>query len=139
MSTVRLRIVDAMAAAIATATGLVPHRNLDYALESENLPAVVLQSGPDRSQTGISAVLNSDADIEVHILVANSANPESAADAIEVQVHAALFADFRFGGLARELERVSADWNFDLGDCCQRSLVYRVSFAARLNDLEVQG
>lgn len=139
MSTVRLQIISAVAAALETATGLTVYRNLDYALESENMPAIALQSGPDRSETGINGVMNFDADIEIHILVANSSDPESEADQIEAQAHRALFADFRFGGLARNLERVSADWNFDLGDCCQRSLVYRVQFAARYNDLETQG
>lgn len=137
MSTVRLRIVDAMAAAIAAATGLTPYRNLDYALEANNLPAVVLRAGHEGASAGEISATTTEAEVEIHVLVSNSANPEASADPIDALIHRALFADFRFGGLARELNRVSAGWDFDLGDCCQRSLVYRVAYSTKVNDLEL--
>lgn len=136
MSTIRLRIADAMASAISTATGLTPYRNLDYALEDKNLPAVALQSGDEGDSSGIGGVATTDAMVSIHILVAGSGDPELAADSLEAQIHAALFADLRFGGLARELRRVSGGWNFDLGDCCQRTINYQFFYNTRIDNLE---
>lgn len=138
MSTVRLQIVDAIATALGTATGLEVHRNLDYALEDENLPALVVMSGddaPDEAPTQIQ-VLDQVMSLEITVLAAASANPEAAADPFEAAVHAALCAAATFGGHAVIVNRQGGSWAFDLGDIAARSVRYRIGYRTRWADLE---
>lgn len=146
MATVRLQIVDAVSARIAAVTVGEPYRNLDQALEDENLknrPAVAVMSGPDgRSDKHRAPASGSmsvrDADVHVAILVAKSADPESAADAVESAIHAAIMTDTTLGGLALSIESLGGDWAFDLGDCCTRRLAYRITFRHQTAHLEAQ-
>lgn len=138
MSTFRLQIVSAIAAALSTAIGLVVHRNLDYALEDRNLPVLVVRSLPDQTLedgNGVS-ILEQQADIEIVILVANSEDPEAAADPYEAQVHAALTVPASFAGHSNNVRRISGSWDFDLGDCCARHLVYQVEYSTSMTSLE---
>lgn len=138
MSTVRLQIVNAIATALATATGLTVHRNLDYALEDENLPALVVLSGddaPDEAPTQIH-VLDQVMSLEITVLAAASANPEAAADPFEAAVHAALCGVATFGGHAVIVNRQGGSWAFDLGDIAARSVRYRIGYRTRWADLE---
>lgn len=137
MSTVRLQIVSAIATALATATDLTVFRNLDFALEEENLPALVVISGPDKPDeeaTQIS-VLDQSAILEITVLVANSADPESAADTPEAAIHAALMGATAFAGHSVKVDRLSGDWSFDLGDCAARHLSYRIGYRTAFADL----
>ncbi len=141
MATVRLQIVNAIATALATATGLTVHRNLDYALRDTALPAIAVTSvedAPDEANR-IGAPLSGLAQeglIEVAILVAGSANPEADADPYEAAVHGALYGATAFGGHNAVFSRVAAGWSFDLGDCAQRALRYRFAYASGMTDLE---
>lgn len=136
MSSIRLRIADAVADVIATATGLVVFRNLDRALEAERAPAVNVESGPDNSQAQPAGIQESTVDIIVSILVSQSSSPEAAADPYEVQIHDALFADRRLGGLATLLQRLGGQWAFDLGDSVSRQITYRYTYRTPINALE---
>ena len=98
MSTVRLQIVDAIAAALATATGLTVYRNLDYALEDSNLPALVVASGEEQVSDRMIGKIDHQVMLDIAVLIAGSATPESAADPYEAQIHAALFGATSFGG-----------------------------------------
>lgn len=138
MTTVRLQIVDAIATALATATGLTVHRNLDYALEDENLPALVVMSGddaPDEAPTQIH-VLDQVMSLEITVLAAASANPEAAADPFEAAVHAALCGAAAFGGHAVIVNRQGGSWAFDLGNIAARSVRYRIGYRTRWANLQ---
>lgn len=138
MSTIRLQIVSAIAAALGTATGLPVFRNLDYALEDRNLPALVVRSLPDQTLddgNGVS-ILEHQSEIEIVILVAESNDPEAAADHYEVQVHAALTVPASFAAHSNSVRRISGSWDFDLGDCCARHLVYQVGYSTSMISLE---
>jgi hypothetical protein len=138
MSTIRLQIVDAIAAALGEATNLTPYRNLDFALEAENLPALVVISGPDRLDETPAplSVMDQTAELEIVVLVANSANPEAAADPYEAFIHAALMAATDFGGHSVLMNRGGGAWSFDLGDCAARHLSYRVGYRTSFTNLE---
>lgn len=137
MSTVRLQIVDAAASAIATATALTVHRNLDYAIADGSLPAVAVTSVEDAPQedSGMNALRQSGL-IEVALLVSGSATPEADADPYEAAVHAALYGSHQFGGHAAFFQRVAASWQFDLGDSAARLLRYSFTYQTALADLE---
>jgi len=137
MTTVRLQIVDAIATALATATGLTVHRDLDFALESENLPALVIMPGPDRPDEDATQiqVLDQSALLELTVLIARSATPEADADAHEATIHASLMAAATFGGQPVIMNRVSGEWSFDLGDCAARTLTYRFGYRTSFADL----
>lgn len=137
MATVRLQIVNAIATALATATGLTVHRNLDYAIADGALPAIAVISVEDAPQedSGINALRQSGL-IEVAVLVSGSANPEAAADPFEADIHAALYAAHAFGGHAAFFQRVAASWQFDLGDSAARLLRYSFTYETALADLE---
>lgn len=137
MSSLRLQIRNAMIAAIDGAISPAVHGNLDYAIEEGKLPACAVQTDGDADQMGQPGNRSeTSADIGVHYLVKNSADPETEADQYEVAGHAALFADPRFGGLATRLERLGGTFNFDMGDFCDRTVNYRVWFRTSLNNLE---
>jgi hypothetical protein len=141
VATIRLEIVDAVAAALATATGLTVHRNLDFAVSAGALPALAVTSvedAPDETnRIGASlSALAHECLLEVSILVAGSANPEAEADPYEAAVHAALYGATAFGGHNAVFSRVAAGWSFDLGDCAQRALRYRFAYASGMTDLE---
>lgn len=136
MSTVRLQIVDAIAAALATATGLTVYRNLDYALEDSNLPALVVASGEEQVSDRMIGKIDHQVMLDIAVLIAGSATPESAADPYEAQIHAALFGATSFGGFPLLMERVSAGWQFDLGDCCARGLRYQFTHTTSMTSLE---
>lgn len=137
MSTVRLQIVDAAASAIATATALTVHRNLDYAIADGSLPAVAVTSVEDAPQedSGMNALRQSGL-IEVALLVSGSATSEADADPYEAAVHAALYGSHQFGGHAAFFQRVAASWQFDLGDSAARLLRYGFTYQTALADLE---
>ena len=138
MSSVRLQIVEAIAAALATATGLTVHRNLDYALKANKLPAIALMSGRDEP-TGAVYVnyIEHIANITAFVLVAADGDPEAAADPVECGIHAALVAPATFGGHQLvSMARGQCDWNFDLGDCAARELSYSFGFITTLASLE---
>lgn len=137
MTSVRLRIVDAVAAKVQAATGRAPFRNLDFDVEERNAPYENVASGEDGAHHGnIGARAETSVDVEVAFVVAQSTNPEAATDATECAVHAALLADTRLGGLAKNVRRLGGKWEFDLGDCCRRTVAYRVDFGVAINNLE---
>lgn len=138
MSTIRLQIVSAIAAALGVATGLPVFRNLDYALEDRNLPALVVRSLPDQTLdegNGVS-FLEHQSEIEIIFLVANSEDPEAGADPYEAQVHAALTVPGSFAGHSNNVRRISGSWDFDLGDCCARHLVYQIEYSTSMASME---
>lgn len=137
MTTVRLQIVEAIAAALATATGLTVYRNLDYALEAEKLPVLLVQSGddaPEESPTQMQ-VMDQAMNLEVTVLAAASEDPEAAADPYEASVHAALCGAAAFGGHGVLVNRQGGSWAFDLGDIAARTLRYRIGYRTRWADL----
>jgi len=138
MASIRLEIVDAIATALATATGLTAWRNLDFALDEDKLPALVVLSSDDRPEESPTQIRTLDqlADIEISILVAGSENPEADADPYEVSAHAALMAAAGFGGHPVTVQRLSGGWNFSLGDCVARNLAYRIGYRSAWADLE---
>lgn len=137
MASVRLQIVDAVAAALATATSLTVHRNLDYAIADTTLPAIAVTSVEDEPQDdGSMNLLLQHCMLEIAVLVSRSANPEAAADPIEADIHAALYGSQSFGGHPAFFRRVAAAWQFDLGDSAQRLLRYDFTYKSALADLE---
>lgn len=138
MTTVRLQIVDAAAAALATATGLTVYRNLDYALDAGNLPALAVVSGDDApGPDGSFDQAHTEASIDIAVLIANDADPEAAADPYESQIHAAMMTPTGFAGHPVRMERGPGGWAFDLGDCAVRHLNYRVGFWTDRLNLEI--
>lgn len=137
MSTVRLQIVEAIATALGTATGLTVFRNLDYALEAENLPVLMVQSGDDAPEEAPTQnqVLDQVMNLEITVLAAANDDPEAAADPYEAQVHAALCGATAFGGHGVMVNRLGGSWAFDLGDIAARTVRYRVGFRSRWADL----
>lgn len=138
MSTVRLQIVDAIAAALALATGLPLYRNLDYALDAIKLPALVVVSGddaPDEAGSPLGMQYHS-ANLEITVLIAQSTNPEADADPLEALVHAALMGTAAFAGFTVMMNRLGGGWSFDLGDCAARHLTYRIGYRTNFTDLE---
>lgn len=138
MSTVRLQIVDALATTMGAATGLTVFRNLDFALDEVNLPALTVISGSDSpdAETSPLGVLDQICDVEIDVLIAHSANPEAAADPYEAQIHAALMATSVFGGHSVDVARLGGQWSFDLGDCAARRLAYRLRYRSSHLSLE---
>lgn len=135
-----MRVVDAVATALEAANHLNQlklWRNLDYALESENLPALVVISGEDKPDEMPSphGVLDQTVDIEIDVLIANSENPEAAADPYEAAIHTVMMAS-GFAGYGDLVRRLGGTWDFDLGDCAARRLVYRVGYRTSENNLE---
>lgn len=130
MSTRRLQVRDALATLVATSTGLTVHKNLDFAIEDQLLPVGVVMSGNDAiddelsdfDQDGITARFG------VHILVARSTDPEAAADVFEALLQTALGADPTLGGVASLVRYRGGEWDFDLGDCAVRRLVFETTF-----------
>ena len=138
MTTVRLAIVDAIAVAIDTATGLKAYRNLDFAVEDRNLPVLAITSADD-SPADVSGPLGSldqQVLVDIGVLVAMSDNPEAAADPFEAQIHAALFSGATFGGQPVLVDRVGGSWAFDFGDCAARTLRYRIGYRTSFTSLE---
>lgn len=139
MTTLRLQIVDAIAAAIATATPTAKHfRDLDYALESEKTPAVAVVSSDDMPEDGPQGLrrLFQQVDIDVHVLIGKSAAPETAADPFEAAIHKAIVVPASFASQAVRTERLPCSWDFSLGNCADRTLRYRIHYQTALEDLE---
>lgn len=138
MSSIRLQIVDAIATALHSATGLPVFRNLDYALRANKLPAIALMSGPDEpGAAGYVNHLEHSAGIGVVVLVAADGAPETAADPHECTVHASLMAPASFGGHAvSNMARGQCSWDFEFGDCAARHLAYSFTFITTLASLE---
>jgi hypothetical protein len=133
MSTKRLQVRDALISLIATATGLTPFTNLDFALEEAGLPAVAVVSESDSVDVEASSAVSSapevvQATFAVHLLVSRSADPESEADGIETLIRAALAANPSLGGVAQYVRYRGGDWAFDLGDSASRRMVFRAVF-----------
>lgn len=137
MTTVRLQIVDAIATALATATGLTVFRNIDYALEAENLPVLLVQSGDDSPEDDPTQmqVMDQTMSLEVTVLAAANADPEAAADPYEATVHSTLCGAATFGGHGVLVNRQGGSWAFDLGDMAARTLRYRIGYRTRWADL----
>lgn len=139
MSSARLQIMNAIASALGTATGLVVYRNLDYALEDNQLPALVIERGSDMpdEQPAQYGVLDHVVLLKVTVLVAGSNNPEATADAHEVAIHAALMSANVLGGFQVEVRWAGApDPSFDLGDCGAFPQAYYIAFRTKYSDLE---
>lgn len=130
MSTKRLLVRNAFIAAAQTATGLVPFRNLDFALAENRLPALAVLSAHDAvdDDTGDFAEPGYVVRFEAHVLVAGASDPEAAADVIEKALRDALTANPTLTGLAIDVAYRGGDWNFDLGDCAARRLAFDVRF-----------
>jgi hypothetical protein len=139
MSTIRLRIIDALATLLATATGLTVYRNLDYALEDDAFPALVIERGGDTPDEDVSplGVIDHQLLLKVMVVVAGSANPEAAADAYEAAIHAALMAATTAAGISIDVRwRGAMEPSFDLGDCGVFPLAYSVAFRTSYTSLE---
>lgn len=135
MSTARLAVRDALAAWVASTASLVAHTNLDYAIESENLPCAAVQSGSDAPRELAGGTLSGaqwgmEANFDVVILVANSADPEAAADVFEALLMASLKTDATIGGSALLVTYKGGEWAFDLGDCTARRLMFEAIFVS---------
>jgi hypothetical protein len=83
------------------------------------LPAINVK--PDSSRPGEETIGKVDDRlmivVEVFARAASSTQaPETAADPIVEQVHAKLFADPTFGGLAIDIAEAGTDWQFDEAD-----------------------
>ena len=132
MSTRRLQVRDALVALVAASSGLTPYLNLDYALEDRNPPAVAVVSGDDAPLPSNHTYdeLAWRVRFGVHVLVAMSADPEAAADAIEASILAALAGDIDLGGVATRYEVAGGEWEFDLGDCALRRVLIDIIFFA---------
>lgn len=133
MSTTRLAVRDALATLVATATGLTVHKNLDYAIQDENLPCAALQSGNDETDDAAGTFLNNTreggtARFGVNLLVASGSDPEAAADAYEAPIRAAILNDSTLAGEATEVRYLAGEWEFDLGDCAIRRLIFQATY-----------
>lgn len=139
MSTVRLQIVDAIAAAIAAAATTANHyRNLDHALAAGRTPAIAIIDGDDApdADAGPLTKLHQVAEIEFHILVANCETPAASADPFEALIHGALMTPTSFASHPVRIERIGGAWQFGLGDCADREIRYRVRYSTSLDDIE---
>lgn len=141
MTTVRLQIVDAIAtaiAAVATPAGANIYRNIDHALSANRLPAIAIIDGEDAvdAEAGPLNQLYQVAEIEFHILVANSETPAASADPFEAAIHGALMTPTSFASHPVRVERIGGTWQFGLGDCADREIRYRVRYVTSLDDLE---
>lgn len=141
MTTVRLQIVDAIAtaiAAVAAPAGANNYRNLDHALAANRLPAIVILDGEDAVDSDVASLnqLFQVAEIEFHILVANSETPAASADPFEAAIHGALMTPTSFASHPVRVERIGGTWQFGLGDCADREIRYRVRYITRLDDIE---
>lgn len=137
MSTLRLRIAVGVAALLGNVTELPVHRNLDYALEEGRAPALAVTSGPDQPQPGSPiSKLDHEVALEISILVARSSDPEAAADGYEAAIHAALSPATAIDGIPIIFERGPAEWDFEFGDCCKRTLRYIAAFRTDALTLE---
>lgn len=136
MSSIRLQVVDAIATALATATGLTVFRNLDQALDQRLMPAVVVRSSEDRVLGQAISLLDQQADLEIIVLFAFGKTPEADCDPYECEIHAALMASPIFGGVTVLMERLGGMWTFDLGDCAARTLNYRFGYRTSVTSLE---
>lgn len=133
MTTQRLQVRNALKTVVGTAAGLTVHLNLDYALEDRNLPCAALQSGNDEASDEAGTLLNSSreggtAKFAVCVLVAESADPEAAADSYEALIRAAILSNPTLSGKAVHTHYRSGEWEFDLGDCALRRLIFQTIF-----------
>lgn len=136
---IRRQILDVVAQRVTDLGLATVHRNLDKALSSKRFPAIAIISGEDSSEPMTAGRGSHLADVEIHILVADTTDPELTADGIEVPIHAALFADVRMGSLANgetPLQRMGATWNFETGSAADRTIVYRFGFRTSITHLE---
>ena len=106
------------------------------ALEAEAPPVNECRIRSGQQSGAANGIQESTVDIIVSILVSESSSPEAAADPYEVQIHDALFADRRLGGLATLLQRLGGQWAFDLGDSVSRQITYRYTYRTPINDLD---
>lgn len=138
MATVRLAIVDEIASGLARSTGLRVHRNLDYAIEDRNLPAISVTSGNDQPADSAAplGVLDQEVQVDINIIVARSANPEATVDPHEAAIHSWLYSITELAGQPVLVDRISGAWDFDLGDCGARRLSYRFGYRTSANNLE---
>lgn len=137
MSSIRLQVVDAIAASLAAATGIKLYRNLDHAVSERRLPALVVRSGEDRTLGQTIGQIDQQAEIGISILVACNESPETEADPHECGIHAALMASPIFGGVSVLMERIGGNWSFDLGDIAERTLIYRFGYRTAVTNLEI--
>lgn|SRR5574343_851849 len=138
VSSIRLLIVEGITSAIQNVVSASVYRNLDLALEAQRLPSVVVTSGDDMPNGDFpTGMLEQAADVEIQVLVAQSENPESAADEIEIAVHKALmgYLTANPSGPVIELKRNTCSWAFDLGDCASRTLRYQFLYRTSHADI----
>lgn len=125
------------AGVIALVPGRI-HRDINDALRSEVMPAIVVETGdepaPDRTQLGVM-----DRIVEVQLtVVASGSNPYGQADAAMLEAHDCLMHDATIGGLAFDViegptRRTRAGLGEDLG-AVQKT--YQVRYRTAENSLE---
>jgi predicted oxidoreductase len=128
-----LQVRDALATLVATAASLTVHKNLDYAILDENLPCAAIQSGNDEADDAAGTLMNNSreggsARFAVNVLVAASDDPEGAADVFEALIRAAVLSNLTLSGKATQVRYLGGEWEFDLGDCAIRRLIFQATF-----------
>lgn len=134
MSTKRLLIRNAVVKVIKEAVAGVPvYVNLDYALDCNTLPAVVVSSLGDevtdttgsRFASGAETIV---ATFSVSVLIAQSDDPETDADALENAIRLALRANPSLDGTVNVFRYAGGEWEFDLGDCAVRKMTFKATY-----------
>jgi hypothetical protein len=130
MTTTRLLVRNALIARLETTTGMTALRNLDFAVEDRNLPALAVQSGNDDYYPEASTIAGDagQARFGVVLLVEASDDPEAAADVFEAAIRADLKANPTLSGAAISLRYLGGEWDFDYGDLALRRLIFEVIF-----------
>jgi hypothetical protein len=139
MSTKREQIMLALKAKLdsmspAPAGGV--SRTRVYAFDRASLPAVTIEPISDDPSEGPIPYVDWDLLVRIAVVVRGNA-PDSLADPIAEQVHAAVMSDQTLGGLAMDVEPASAKFEFHPGDLPTAivSLGFRISYRTLNTDL----
>jgi len=143
MNSVRERILQAMVSAITpalTALGVKVFRSPTVAVSREQSPAVLVFPESDTIRERPNDRLERELIIRLTAL-ARGDDAAQVADALLVAVHAALFSDANFGGLALGLKELDTEWDSEDADAIAVSIParYQITYRTLVHDLSRQG
>jgi hypothetical protein len=145
-SSIRERLLQAVAARVAPAVaalGASTHRSPTVALTREQAPALAVFPESDRIRERPNDRVERELVIRLVAITRSvpPADPATAADALLVAAHAALFTDPTFGGLALGLRELDAEWDLEDADAsaCAIPTRYELRYRTFAHDLTQTG
>ena len=132
-ASIRMRILDAVLAALRSMTGFTPADVLDHrptALPRRTgTPFVRVEFGAEQISTLPADRAERELELRIQV-IGRGDDPHRVCEATVNAVHAKMLADIRWGALAVNTEETSIEWSIDDADqdACAAELTYRVTY-----------